>query len=696
MMIWNRKARIGKARDRRDRGVTRVGWPRRLAGYSVLVLLPLLVLALLEGAVRLAGFGGYPPTFRTVGRLDDGSSLIFSDSAGPATFFFSSRSQGLALDPEPLVMPKPEGTIRVMWVGESAAKGIPQPRNLRGARFLESMLSDLWPGAEVEVINLGVPGIAAYPVLQILIESLDYEPDLVVAYLGNNEFYGAYGVASLHAAGRSPAMIRTTRAVRSLALAQSIDQMLRGRVIVEPESLMEAMVGTSYIGPEDPLRSAAAHNLETFVGAMIDHCRAQDVPIIVCTPPTNESGMSPLGLPDLSHLPPDARAKIRERVAAAAELIDADPEGAESLLRQVLDSCPAHATAHHLLGRALRAQARFAEACQAFRRAVDLDPMPWRPPRSSVQAIRRAVESRGAVLADLEAAFRERSGDGCIGWELIDDHVHPSLEGQVLVARTVVRAMTALEGPLATEPTRLETLPEWREYAARHGATVYDEYAVAHAMRVFGSFSLFNRTNPEMSERNDRTCRRIEEAEHPFVVAQLRRWMEPPSNPGGQLPVTAFVADALYQLGEPWRAYPLFLAAADASMPYSSRRLAFLTFALQSRQEAEGSLDAQDRRLALEAINEARTLIATGGSTSGQAELFAGELHQLRGEDEESIPYLKTARGKLNRGRRVECDEHLVRAYVATGRDAQALAIVTHGLGGPDAEAYRRMRGLIP
>ena len=36
------------------------------------------------------------------------------------------------------------------------------------------------------------------------------------------------------------------------------------------------------------------------------------------------------------------------------------------------------------------------------------------------------------MLVDLQKAFREASAGGCVGWELMDDHVHPSLLGQAL------------------------------------------------------------------------------------------------------------------------------------------------------------------------------------------------------------------------------------------------------------------------
>ena len=80
---------------------------RRLAILVVLVLLPVGLLLAIEGALRLVGFGGCPPTFREAGTLDDGSRLIFTDALGPNSYFFASRSQGLALDSVASQVPKP-------------------------------------------------------------------------------------------------------------------------------------------------------------------------------------------------------------------------------------------------------------------------------------------------------------------------------------------------------------------------------------------------------------------------------------------------------------------------------------------------------------------------------------------------------------------------------------------------------------
>lgn len=427
-MVPERAHKPGDRANRPGAGRSRLFRHPRLAALAFGLVLAGVVLALAEGGLRLAGFGGYAPTFRAAGRLDDGSTLVMTDPGGTASYFFADRPGSGALDPEALVRPKPAGTVRVMWVGESAAKGIPQPRPLRAASFLRAMLADAWPDRRVEVINLGAPAIASYPVLGVMREALEHEPDLVVAYLGNNEYYGAFGVSSVHSAGRSPGLIRALRALHSTAVAQALTRAAGRRA--GTGTLMEAMAGRSSLGPDDPARAAAARTLGAFVGDMIDRCRERGVPIVVCTPPCNERDVAPFGEPDLSALAPGERGRLADLMRVAAESVADEPSRAEEAARAALHLHGTHATARFLLGRALLAQGREEEARVELRLAVDLDPMPWRPPAASVAAIRRAAESRGAGLADLESAFRAASPGGVVGWDLMDDHVHPSLKGQ--------------------------------------------------------------------------------------------------------------------------------------------------------------------------------------------------------------------------------------------------------------------------
>ena len=97
--------------------------------WTLLFLLPVILVALLEGGLRLGGFGGYAPVFRRVGRTPHGE-LVITDQAGAASYFFANRDRPGYNDQYSFYEPKGTNTVRIVFVGESATKGFPQPRNL--------------------------------------------------------------------------------------------------------------------------------------------------------------------------------------------------------------------------------------------------------------------------------------------------------------------------------------------------------------------------------------------------------------------------------------------------------------------------------------------------------------------------------------------------------------------------------------
>src|SRR6516225_7178869 len=123
----------------------------RLLFAGLLVTLPLALLLATEGVLRLTGYGGYDRLLRIAGDVP-GGKLVISDQAGAISYFFANRTRPGYNDQFNFLSPKPKGVFRVFLVGESAAKGYPQPRNLASSAFLEKMLADAWPGRKVEVI----------------------------------------------------------------------------------------------------------------------------------------------------------------------------------------------------------------------------------------------------------------------------------------------------------------------------------------------------------------------------------------------------------------------------------------------------------------------------------------------------------------------------------------------------------------
>ena len=665
-------------------------WQRRLILLAFSLVFSLVVLGLLEGGLRLAGYGGYGSTFFKAGTLPDGSSLIFTDHAGPTSYFFANRSRGGSLDRDAFVMPKPEGTFRVFIVGGSAAKGNPYTHPLTGGSFLREMLADLWPDRDVEVINLGTTAVASFPALGLMTEALRYEPDLIVAYTGNNEFYGAYGVTSLHSAGRSPFMIRLIRATRSTAIAQFLDGVLRAPAKPDSDTLMETMVGQSYVGPDDPARAAAARNLNVFVGAMVDRCEARGVPIVVCTPPCNERGLAPLGGEGLQGVPAADRDRMASLLASARELAASDPTAARATVEEALALGPRNATAHYLLARSLEAQGLAAEAAPEYREAVSLDPMPWRPPGPSVDAVRRAAESRGAILCDLAEMFRRESEGGAVGWDLMDDHVHASLRGQDLVARSIVRTLASEgAGPLEIDGEAVEALPDWLVYADRLGWNRYDLYAAAYVMRELGAISFYRESNPQFYDRFNDICVRVEAEASPGVRQAILAWQDPDTHKGDYRPLTAMVARALFGEGEYAEAARLFDVASRSVTPYGSWELQYVYGMLLCHQQLNGRLDEEDLEIAGRYAARGEALVSFGPSRTGAAERFTGELLLMRGEAARAIGYLESASSRLTGLDRLGSDMSLARALVAVGRGDEAMTLAESRVAeGGDLTAY--------
>lgn len=625
-------------------------WKKRL--FLVITMsVPIITLGIIELVLRIAGWGGYPAFFREVGQRTPNETVCLVEPSATKPYFFANPTRPGFADETNFVMPKPAGTTRIFVVGESAAKGYPQPRNLAMSAFLDAMLTDAWSGREVEVINLGTTAVASYPLVEMVREAVRYEPDLIVFYVGNNEFFGAYGTASINAAGTLPTWaLPWMRAVRGLALVQVLDGLFRSGVD-EDRTLMEQMIGQTVIAADSPLRAAAARNLNAHLGEMIKTAADAGVSSLVCTTASNESGLAPLG----------------EGGGAAERFAEA---------------------------KALAARGDAKAAREAFLDARDLDTMPWRPIRATEQAIRDAARTHSVVLCDIAEQFRASSPDGATDWALLDDHVHLTVRGQADAARAMVASMSALSGGLAVDPVAHAALPDWRTYAARLGTNAYDDYRVNHTLRVLFGVPFMKRTNPEAFARFDEACRRAEAGMSPAVGAVALEWQTMRPHAGGMRPLTGMVARVLLRENKPEEAARLYDIARRQIPDYTSWHLEYVYFLLASRERVSGTISDADRDEAARAIAEGRFLLKHGFSQTGLTERYIGRLHQLRGEWSEAIPFLVAARPKMSAEDLVACDQALVLSYAKSGRVVDALQLVEQGIQGAGrfAPLYQQMR----
>ncbi|MFN3408953.1 MAG: hypothetical protein ACK45B_08180 [Limisphaerales bacterium] len=325
--------------------------------------------------------------------------------------------------------------------------------------------------------------------------------------------------------------------------------------------------------------------------------------------------------------------------------------------------------------------------------ARDLDTMPWRATSAAQVAIRRAAAEQGGVVCDLEGAFRAASPGGSIGWELMDDHVHPTLRGQALMAEQFIAALTNLTGTARLDPASLARLRPWTDYARELGDNPYDRYGVAFTMRVLFEVPFMRESNPAGFARFNEMVTQFEAAADPEILPVLREWQTYRPHAGAKRPLSGMVARVLMRQRKFAEALELYEIAARAVPEYTSWHMEYVYFALAAREKVNGQLTEADRERARREIEQGRVLLSRGFSETGFAERYLGRLHQLRGEFAEAIPYLNASRQKLGGMDLVAADQALIVSFLRTGRTNDAIRLAEHGAAnaGQFAPLYRQM-----
>jgi tetratricopeptide (TPR) repeat protein len=568
-------------------------------------------------------------------------------------------------------MPGDANTVRIFVVGESAAQGFPQPRPLKYSSFLQVMLADIWPQRHVEVVNLSATAIASFPVAHLARAALDYAPDLLIVYTGNNEFYGAGGVASTHRLGRSVTGMKVFHEMGRSALIQAVRARRAPAVVIgENQTLMDVVIADAQIPPDDARRAAAARNLGDNIRNIIDESRAAGVPVIVCTCPGNERDLAPIGVDAKPPLEEEALRAFRARLmSATADRLSAPAKALETLEFAAL-SYDRHARLNYLRGQCLLSLNRVPEAASAFRRARDLDPMPWRCTSPSNEATRSAARG-GATLCDLELAFQQASPNHAIGWELMDDHVHPSLAGQVLIARTLLRAMSELPEGLRVDERKVAALPDWETYARRQGANPLDAYFVVDAMTDLFERSFYRASNPDALIRFQAQRSRMTEAMSPATLAAVRKFEE--SRSSG--PITGAVGEAEFLAGNYRAAAELCALARHTQPQFSFLAIRYACLEVEARRRA-GS--AGDESAALERIIKiCRVSHVLRPYFAPRLNAFHGWAMGRSGRHEDAIALLEPAIRHFEDPLRPMLVAQLVTDLVTVGRAADARAILS-------------------
>lgn len=470
---------------------------RRRLFVAVTTLIPFLVFASAEIALRLLGVGDSYPLF-----VDATNRPGYLEANPRVIERFYPRAPDLAIDPIPFARVKPPGSYRIVVQGGSTAAGFPFGRWGGLAGMLGDRLEAAFPDREIEVISTAMAAVNSYTLLDFSDEIIDVQPDAILVYAGHNEYLGILGVASALSSAGSRTATRLHIALRRLRLyqaAQGTIGALRagfGSPGREAAGDRGALMSLAAAGAKIPFGSdvdrRGALQLEANFRAMFEKYREAGIPVYVGSLVSNERDQRPFaGGP-----PPDADPVAWRRLWQA--FVQAAEGGHTGARRRALAALLAQddraADPWFELGRLEQEQGNAEAARQAYRNAKDRDALRFRAPEAFNERIRALAERDGVTLVDVQARFAAASPDGIVGGELMLEHLHPNAEGCFLLADAFFEALKR-DGALGDWSRAPSSARAVRDMPI----TVLDRVLAEHAVRELMAAYPFSETTREVA-----------------------------------------------------------------------------------------------------------------------------------------------------------------------------------------------------
>lgn len=347
--------------------------------------------------------------------------------------------------------------VRIFTVGGSTTYGRPFDDTTSFTGWLRTYLGAAAPGVDWQVVNAGGISYASYRVAKLLEELVEYEPDVVIVYTGNNEFLERRTYSRLFA---EPKAVTGTKLVlqrsRTWALGRHLAEWRRHRaeqtyqMTGEVQELLDTSAGLDLYHRDDAFREQVLDHFRYNLERMVQLARGAGAKVIFVTVPVNLRSFAPFKSEHGEELSAAQRQRCGELQATARRALTAgDPDAALSAATEAVELDPRDADDHFVLGQVLTALGRNEEAGTELRRAVIEDVCPLRALPSINRAIRDTAQRDAVALVDFEAVLEDRTettlGHRNPGDEVFMDHVHPTVRTHGLLGRALLDQLAAMD-----------------------------------------------------------------------------------------------------------------------------------------------------------------------------------------------------------------------------------------------------------
>ena len=338
---------------------------------------------------------------------------------------------------------KLDNGYRIFCLGGSSSHGFPWGAEAAFTSIVGEAVATSHPELHVEAINASGVAYAMHRLNIVADELLSYDPDVFIIYSGHNEFVEPAFFDALKR--RSPTRTRLEYALSHSRAYSGLRTILPQLKEVNPSPTDEfgSVVRpeqTRVFSPDE--KKAVVAEFHWRLQRLVRRAQKAGIRVVLATVPANLRQWQPEASSEIAILSEADRQKWSQEFTSGKRHFDAGEfRIAATNFQRAAQLGPQHAETQFLLAQTYDKLGQWDLARAAYQRACDADASPNRRLSEINEAIRDVAHEQRTVLLDMDHIFEQQSEHGLIGFDLIEDFVHPNRKGHEIIAWHVWDAM---------------------------------------------------------------------------------------------------------------------------------------------------------------------------------------------------------------------------------------------------------------
>jgi len=416
------------------------GLRKKLLFNSALLIIPFFILTLLEVSLRILVRDEQPPIVTEV--FYDNIEWYQINRNYLKRYFPLNATMIPEFKSSLFKKHKNDQLFRIICLGGSTMFGTPYQMTSNIPGILRKQLRHLFPEKEIEVINFAASAINSQVISRFSEELLQFKPDLIIIYMGHNEYYGPDGVGASYLEKKMRVLTGLKYFLRNFRLYQVL-----GKLILYPAqngnhaqkmNLMQEVSGGGLIALDSEDSRRIFHLFRQSLIKIIDTFDSKGIPLILSDVVSN------LDFPPFA----SSFAKEDEIDEIFPQLQQLRAEGELDsvllLLNTFYEKNRSHALLHYWFGKVFEEKHKYKVAKSHFILAKDNDLLKFRAPAEINRIIEEICQDKNTAVISVSKYFSTLSPNGIEGFNLFWEHLHPNETGYYYIANIFLEKILEL------------------------------------------------------------------------------------------------------------------------------------------------------------------------------------------------------------------------------------------------------------